>query len=298
MDQATGRYWIETGQFAKTAITIKSHLAKLNLHLGGGTMLNALTDDDIASMKSKMRLWKPADKEKGKEERLLTNASINRTIGALRAVMNKAKYEWNAAVAEINFEKHFLKEPEHRTRWLSNEEAIALIDAAPAHLKNIIIFALLTGLRFRNIIDLQWEQVRFTTGEILLSVKSHRPGGKQHTVPITPAVHDLLTEIGIKQSGPVFTYKGKAIRHNIRTAFKNAKKAAKISDFRFHDLRHTCASWALNNGASLSQVREMLGHSTIALTSKYAHLEKNAKADAMNKVAAQLRHNGDKENVA
>ena len=67
-------------------------------------------------------------------------------------------------------------------------------------------------------------------------------------------------------------------------------KRADITNFRFHDLRHTCASWLLQNGANLVTVKKILGHAKIQTTMRYAHLENNVTADALSTLTTQLRH--------
>jgi integrase len=221
-------------------------------------------------------------------------ATINRKLGVLGAIVNRAKEKWGVEVPDVQVKRHLKLAPEPRTRWITVEEADRLIMAAAPHLKPIIKCALLTGLRLGNIYSLRWEQVDFKKKEINIRVKSKLPGRKLLTLPISDTMLNLLLEQEPKESGHVFlrrfkNTKGQGLEpvpmKGYKHSFRRACKVAGITDFHFHDLRHTAASWMIQNGVPLDVVQLILGHFHISQTQKYAHRDSRAKLDALNVLA-------------
>ena len=145
-------------------------------------------------------------------KRLISNSSVNRELQLLRAVVYRAKIHLEAEVGTVNWKELKLREPDHRTRYLSNDEAARLIAAASPHLQPIIEFALLTGARAANIIGLDWSQVDLPNRRITFKIKSKKQGGKNHILPITDDLAALLRKQGPAEKGPVFTYEGAAVK--------------------------------------------------------------------------------------
>lgn len=281
---------MEYAQYLKSGESaVKSHCDHLREHLGMNTFLDNITDDFIAKMKQKLR----AD---------LSNSTINRVLSTLRKMLSMAKHEWDYAVPEITISRHMLAEPECRIRWITADQANLLIDKATAHLKDPIRFALLTGLRLSNIVGLQWQDVNLKDRVIYSRVKSSLPGGKLHETAISQPVTELLLRNDPKPNGHVFLRRFKADQKTgiarkpepikkFRRSFAHACKEAGIADFRFHDLRHTAASWMRQNGVPIEVVQKVLGHKDIQTTMKYAHLHDDEKAQALDTLAlAQSGH--------
>ena len=139
--------------------------------------------------------------------------------------------------------------------------------------------------------NLDWSQVDMAGRTITFRVKSAKPGGKPHTIPMSEPLLVLLSNLGPKEYGPVFTFQGRAIT-NWNRAWRTAKKNAGIRDFRWHDLRHTAASWMVNEGVPLDVVQDILGHEDISTTRRYAHRDVSHMRDAMDKLASHQRHTG------
>jgi len=174
------------------------------------------------------------------------------------------------------------REPEGRLRWLTQEEADRLLIACQQsknpYLSTIVVIALNTGARKAEILNLTWERVDFARGILLFD---HTKSGKRREVPMNRAVYDALSSIKGERSGRVFRRSNGAAWGNIRTAFEKAVEAAGVTDFRFHDLRHTAASWLVQRGRSLKEVQELLGHQTFTMTLRYAHLSPDRLRDAV-----------------
>jgi integrase len=136
-------------------------------------------------------------------------------------------------------------------------------------------------MRKSEILSLKWGQIR--NGQIYVTGK----GAKPRQIPINDDLKALFKEIRKREglrSKHVFTYQGKPIADNVKNGFKSALKKADIVNFRFHDLRHTFASHFVMRGDDLKTLQEILGHSNIATTMRYAHLSKANKAKAINLV--------------
>ncbi|MCP4628148.1 MAG: site-specific integrase [bacterium] len=150
------------------------------------------------------------------------------------------------------------------------------------YLNDIITCAINTGLRKTELLTLKWDQIR--NGQLYIKGK----GEKRREVPINDDMSDLLKDIRRREglrSNYVFTYQGQPITNTVENSFKSALRRAGIENFRFHDLRHTFASWFVMRGGDLKTLQEILGHSDIATTMRYAHLSKAHKAKSINLVS-------------
>ena len=213
-------------------------------------------------------------------KRPISPASVNRELAVLRHLLRLAE-EWGyiQKVPKIRL----AKESEGRLRFLSEEEAKRLLtackDSRNPHLKTIVTMALHTGMRRGEIMGLTWDRADFARGVLLLDKTK---SGRRREVPMNRAVYDALSSLPSKErEGLVFRRSNGVAWGKIRTAFDGACAKAKIEDFRFHDLRHTCASWLVMRARSLKEVQELLGHRTFAMTLRYAHLSPDRLREAV-----------------
>lgn len=206
----------------------------------------------------------------------VSDATVNRELTALRAMLNYAANSWDQAIPPINWRSHWRDEPPPRDRFLTRDEYAKLLEVAHPDLRPIIIFAVGTGLRRENILRLDWSDVDLNAQIARVKVK----GNKRHVVELRGETLAVLTSMP-HRTGRVFSVEG------FRYRWDRAVKEAGLRDFRFHDLRHTFASWALLGGASLVAIRDALGHSDISVTAKYAHIRRGHGQSAFDMVAAQ-----------
>jgi integrase len=251
-------------------------LAKLKARIGAATPVREIIAQRVAQYE------RDRITETSKLGRLVTPSTVNRELAILRHLLRLAE-EWGYIdkVPKIRL----AREPEGRLRFLSEEEIPKLLDACAARagkspvLLPVVTLALHTGMRKGEILGLEWERVDFSRGVLRLELTK---SGRRREVPMNRAVYDALTALpGPKAEGLVFTKRGGAAWGNIRTAFEGACREAKIEGFRFHDLRHTCASWLVMRGRSLKEVQEILGHREFAMTLRYAHLSPDRLRDAV-----------------
>jgi integrase len=216
-----------------------------------------------------------------------TEATINLELSTLRHMLNKA-VEWGM-LEQNPFNKGsklMLKENNHRLRFLNNSEIEALLKACDElkvtspHLRPIVETALLTGMRRNELLSLKWEQIR--NGFIYLT---ETKSGKARQIPINDRLAEVFKEVrrGNQLKSPhVFCGPDGKRFFEVKRSFASACRKAGIEAFRFHDLRHTFASQLVMRGASLKAVQELLGHASLAMTMRYAHLSHEHPKDSVN----------------
>ena len=200
-------------------------------------------------------------------------ATINRELALVKHAYSLAVREWewtrDNPVKKISMEK----ENNRRDRWLTEEEEIRLLEKASEWLREIIAFALNTGMRLGEILSLTWKAVDFSrrTATVLNSKKSER-----RTIPLNERALGVLkrkSRIKSLRTELVFYNENhcKYDYSNLEKAFHSALAKAKIEDFRFHDLRHCFATKLVQRGVDLYKVQLLLGHKTPLMTQRYAH---------------------------
>ncbi|MGD9639444.1 MAG: tyrosine-type recombinase/integrase [Alphaproteobacteria bacterium] len=212
-----------------------------------------------------------------KKGSLRSNATVNRYCAALSKLLNVAVNEWQWLENNPMQKIKKLKEPRGRVRFLSQDEKNALLKAckesASHHLYSIVYLALSTGARHGEIVNLKWKQVDFSRKVITLYETKN---GEIRVLPIVGNTYDLMLELYNSKNAKsdlIFpSYNNINKPTNIRTAWEIALEKAGIEDFRFHDLRHSTASYLAMNGATLAEIAEVLGHKTLAMVKRYSHL--------------------------
>lgn len=193
-------------------------------------------------------------------------ATVYQELSLMRRMYNVARREWQWVkenpVADLSFA---VGKSNARTRWLSPEEERMLLERATnsAWLRTLIVFALHTGMRKGEILELQWKSVDFQRSTITFE---HSKNGEKRTIPMSRTVKDTLTAIKVRDiSGRVFPRSDSSVRH----AFDQAIQKAGINDFHFHDLRHTYATRLVQHGEDIFKVKTLLGHKSMAM--RYSH---------------------------
>lgn len=156
-------------------------------------------------------------------------------------------------------------------RWLSDEEEKQLLLASPAWLREIVIFAIHTGFRMSEILDLKWHQVDLERRVVTISEQKN---GRVDTLPLDKTIVVLLQCKKGKASGQLVfsTKKGtRILNRNLFRAFRNACMRARIERFRFHDLRHTFATRLVQSGVDLYKVQKLGRWRTLSMVDRYAH---------------------------
>jgi integrase len=157
-----------------------------------------------------------------------------------------------------------LREPEGKLRWLTGDEYARLISLCDGHLRAFVILAVSTGMRRGELMALRWSDVDMPRRLITLRAETTK-AKKSRTIPLT----DVAVETLESQRGHPLVFHG---IQNFRRSFETACRNAGFTDVTPHTLRHTTASWMVSAGVPLYEVKEILGHSTIKVTERYAHL--------------------------
>jgi len=191
---------------------------------------------------------------------------VNRILSTMRGLLRMARDEWQWI---DNFPKIRLLTGEvERDRWLTREEAERLIRVCPAHLAALVRFALSTGCRASEITGLEWKRVDLDRRTAWLNqTKNGTPRG----VPLNEDAVEVLREQIGKSLTHCFTFRGEPWKWQVtNSAWHTALVAAGIQDFRFHDLRHTWASWHRQAGTSCDELKDLGGWKSREMVDRYA----------------------------
>lgn len=209
----------------------------------------------------------------------LQNGGINRIVACLRSLFNRA-IEWemyDKANPLQGIKK--LQEPSGRTRYLETEDLRKLIENCEDSLKPYVIIAVNTGLRLSEQLSLQWQHFDFKN-EVISVYRTK--SGKKRVLPMNEDIKRVLNDIPRQPDSPyVFCNKNGKSHVHVGRSFERAKKRMGLQDFHWHDLRHTTASHLAMSGVDLYTIKDLLGHSTITMTERYAHLSKSHKENAV-----------------
>ncbi len=254
-NDAVVRYLAETTHKASQVSDIY-HLRWLDKYLNGVELQTIKRDmlDKIAA---------------AKQAEGVENSTVNRIMEVVRIILRKAcnEWEWIDRVTMVRM----LPEPVKRVRWITRNEADRLIAALSPHLADMARFSLETGLRRANVTGLKWSQVDLVRKTAWVHPDEAK-ARKAIPVPLSSvAIAVLRKQIGKHQTN-VFTFRGNAV-HQVNTkAWHKTLKQVGIENFRWHDLRHTWASWHIQEGTPLHVLQELGGWAKPDMVQKYAHL--------------------------
>ena len=251
--------------------SLRSHFAGYTLQPDGNAPLGARLLDGGAIV-----AYVAARRKAG-----VSDSTIRRDLSVLGAMLAYARAWWDWKVLDPTRGRKPVQGP-HRVRWITEEEADRLIEAAglepkAPYLADWIRLALYTGMRKNELSGLRVEKINLSAGIILIEpadAKSRR----RESVPInTEARAAILSRLNWRakhcpDSPWLFCRMTGARVINVKKSFKSACERAGIADFSPHDLRHTCASWLAMRGVPIVTIKEILRHRNIATTMIYAHL--------------------------
>ena len=282
ISHALGTWWDEHASTTRSADAIWSNIENLNRCLDCAVKLTDLTNAMLLDFRAKRR-------GEGVQP-----PTINRDMAYLFAAINHVQSMHGQQVAPIAWKKLKYPENEWRIRFLSADEYQRLLAVADPDLAAIIRCAVSTGLRKAKIAEMQWHQVDLSGRTITVPTGK---GRKPHIARISTSLLAELEAIRQRQAkeanaipvGHVFN------TTNFRRRWHRAKMQAELTDFRFHDLRHTFGTWARKGGADLIGIKEAMNHSSIAMTMRYAHIDPDHEITAFDRTAAietkAARHN-------
>jgi integrase len=219
----------------------------------------------------------------------LSNATINRYKAAISVVFTYACQHHDLIINPVTLIPS-LAENNQRTRYLSDSERKRLFDACRdskwKKLYLITLMAITTGARKGELINLKWSNINFKQQTAYISITKN---GEPKVLPLTDDVISELNKFKHQESQLIFNSEIKINKSYVFfKPWKLALKQASIQDFRFHDLRHTTASYLAHNGASLLEIADVLGHKQIQMTKRYSHLCITHKQKLINSVMSNI----------
>lgn len=220
-----------------------------------------------------------------------SHASVNRYMETLAKVfaVAVAEYEWMPENPARKITD--LKESRGRVRFLTAAERTALLEACQAEsadLHDLVVTALCTGARAGELLDLRWPDVDLARKTAIL----HRTkNDERRSLTLAgPALEAFKARSKLRRidTDRVFPHPTTAGRYDYAKPFRAAAVAAKVDDFRFHDLRHTAASYLAMNGATTAEIAAVLGHKTLAMVKRYSHLSEQHVAGVVERMTDKV----------
>jgi integrase len=268
--------------------------------------------DDITGLE--LEKWRTG--KTGDEKRPLSKATTNKKLTALQGLFTHAVDHEVLAVHPM-VKVRMLDEPSGKVRYLTREEADRLYKAMIARendiraarertnehrrrrrlpvlpdlaqvefvdaLRPAVLASIMTGLRKGELFNLRWEDIDLEH-RIVTVRDEHAKSGKQRHIPMNAALYDVFVTwkpLAHPESPYAFAGESGEPIQCMKKSFASVLKAARIEAFRWHDMRHTFASWLVQSGVDLNVVRELLGHASLTMTMRYAHLAPDNKLRAV-----------------
>ncbi|WP_263770055.1 tyrosine-type recombinase/integrase [Propionivibrio soli] len=247
--------WLEETVHKKDRRNDKAKLRWIG-QLWSGKLLREIDRETVRELaKRKLRTAKPS--------------TVNRYLALIRAILRRAAREWQwiEKPPYIRLEH----EPSRRVRWLHPEQARALLEELADHQRHPMLFTLATGLRAGNVLNLRWEQIDLKR-RVCWFYADQTKNGEDISISLNDSAMAVLYARRFVHPEFVFTYQGKPLQRLTTRAWYKALKRARIKNFRWHDLRHTWASWLVQEGVPLYALQEMGGWKTASMVRRYAHL--------------------------
>ncbi len=294
LSDACNRFWNEVGTFYSRGKangtyrkTVYNALGWLTDAIGANTLIRDINAATVVDAIARRRGEK------------VKNATVNRTVTELlRRILRRAAKIWNQEVQELEWHKFMLPEPKERVRELRDHEE----DTIALNMRNdywpAINFLKLSGARKEELVGeqsddlggLQWNDIDFKRKLCTLRGKSTGEEKKERVIPLTDEMIAILSIMRGHHKTKVFTFVAQRTRSNAKTKrlYRRGQRypmtysglstawrrfgGCKLEDFRMHDLRHTAATRLLRSSGNLKAVGVLLGHSDVATTAKYAHV--------------------------
>lgn len=208
-------------------------------------------------------------------------STINQELALLRSSINYVRHHWGIRL-DNPVSRQRLKSTALRLRYLTKVEAHALVAAAgKKQVAAFIQLALHTGCRKTELLTLRWADIDLARRYLLLRPENTK-ANKARAIPLNQSAIKALEQLQRgNDSEWVFAKRNGERKKTMNWGFRKSLESAGIEDFHIHDLRHTFASWLVSEGVELIKVRDLLGHSTIKMTERYAHLMPERLLDAV-----------------
>jgi integrase len=280
-----GQYWEGRAKHAKNHATILYQMEALSEQLGPNSFVADISASTLVTYVEARRIGRVREVAGKQVAQLRSPASINRELELLRAAMNFAADVHGQPVPRIVWTKIKLKEADKRVRYLTLAEYQRLLAAASDdEMRLMVTLACASGLRRENLRGVDWNQIDLLNGRITVVAK----GGINREVRLSGEPLETLRRYAAealrktkdqKLKGPAFPMP------NWRKRWERTRTAAGIANYRWHDHRHTFASWARMAGVDIADIADAMFHSSIQMTTRYAHITPEHASTAWSRVA-------------
>lgn len=265
--------WIEEKQHKKSLQHDIGHLRWLRTYLRGvplESITRQLVDDIISrNMKTGPR---------AKDIR----------VALIKAILRRAQNEWGW-IDKVPTLRKYVHGDILRRRFITADDVRRLLPELPPHTRLMMLFALATGLRKSNVCGLRWSQVDFEH-KVLRIANDSTKNGEPLTIPLSSEALLVLERVRGDHPVYVFTYRGQQVRNTNTRAWRQALVRAWIKDFKWHDLRHTWASWMRQKGTPTWVLMELAGWKSEAMAKRYAHVSVDHLAPYVDQTGHSLVH--------
>jgi integrase len=253
-----------------------------------GRTLDEITPSELEKIRvERLKTPPPPADETAKAKKAVSPATVNREFAFLKHVYNIAirdEKTLSNPVAKLKM----LRESSGRVRYLSDEEETRLMNALPgAKDRDRVTVLIQTGFRRGEFLGLRWRDVDFKAG--VLTIPKSKNGETRH-VPMTTTVRGILNRLPRSLDTSALVFPNTERNRDLRWAKRNlpaALRAAKIADFRFHDLRHTFASRLAMEGVDLLTIKELGGWKSLTMVQRYAHLSPSHRRTAIERLVSR-----------
>lgn len=259
----------------RTKYNTRLHLAYWRAELGAYTLAD-IDAERITAARAKLlsRPVRANPDDEAAEAKTMAPATANKYMASLRHCFNIGRRMFSIKIENPCRDIPKLGEPRGRVRFLSDDERDALLRECRAHsplLYTVVVVALSTGARRGELLNLRWPDIDMKRGMMTFQETKN---GERRTVPIVGVAHKLLTKHRkVRRIDTDLVFPGDTGKPiEVAKMFREACERAGIKDFRFHDLRHTAASYIAMNGGTLAEIAEVLGHKTLQMVRRYTHL--------------------------
>jgi len=253
-DDATKRWFAERTD--KRSLDRDVSIARWLDQHWSGRVFSTITDGDVRKAVEQKRIE-------------TTDSNANHYLKFVKALFNKS-VEWGwMDVSPVKMKTY--PAPKARLRFLSEDELSRLMRELPHHLRVMAEFSVLTGLRMSNVTGLRWDRVDMQRRLLWIESTEYK-SGRNHGIPLGDRAIQILEGERNQSATHVFTYCGYPVQNTNTAAWKKALGRAGISNFRWHDLRHTFASYHAMNGTPLLTLKALGGWQTLEMVNRYAHL--------------------------
>lgn len=299
--------WFCAAQWPVFAPPLTAEEQKIKNALGwwraelGDLLLQDLTPSRLALARDKL-LRSPSERNKAAKNRRENKTKSPATVVRYMALFSQAftiavqEWEWLDNNPMHKVRKPSLPQP--RARFLSDRERVRLLDACKASpcplLYPVVVVALATGARYSEVMNLTWQQVDLERGVARLETTKNK---ERRTLPLAHHALEVMkahhAHEGHPLEGWVFPREDGQAPIELRKHWEAALRVAEVKDFRFHDLRHSAASYLAMNGASLAEIAEVLGHKTLQMVKRYAHLSDEHIVEVVSRMNKKIFNSGD-----